>query len=359
MSFTEQFQADADRLVRRYPVARSALLPLLHLVQSEHGYVSDEGIAFCADRLALTKAEVGAVATFYTMFKREPVGDWLLSVCTQPTCAVAGAARIFDRYKAALGDRLTDPDTKTSIEEAECLGICDAAPVVQVNYEMYGDLDDTEADALLAGCRKGQPPVSPWSGEPAPTFAAVERELSGADDAFGDALMLAARHSVEGYEAKPAYKTGMTDLPVDHPGGDPAGHGGAIFAAGFAGGVPAAATAQETTFTEEPAEDESSLIVEDQHHPDAEHEPYTSGETVDQSTGDMSTAIRDDREHVPSVEGDHPEEVGYPGGDADASSRAAADVPDEDAAEPSADASSQGDAQAPTGDDQPTGTEED
>lgn len=239
-TFSDEFLADAEKLVLRYPVSRSALLPLLHLVQSEHNFISEAGIDFCAERLQLSKAEVGAVATFYTMFKRQPVGDYLLSVCTQPTCAVAGAARIFDRYREALGG-LHDPDTKVTIEEAECLGICDAAPVVQVNYEMYGTtsdapFDDKAADALLAGCRKGEPPVSPWSGEPAPTFAEVEREVSGANDAFGDALLDAARHSIEAYDTKPAYKTGMTDLPVDHPGGDPAGHGGQIFQSGFEGG---------------------------------------------------------------------------------------------------------------------------
>jgi NADH-quinone oxidoreductase subunit E len=233
MTFSEAFHADADRLIQRYPIARSALLPLLHLVQSEHGYVTDAGIAFCADKLGLTKAEVGAVATFYTMFKREPVGDYLLSVCTNPTCKVAGAQTIFERFKKSLGGQLTDLETGVTIEQAECLGICDAAPVVQVNYEMYGPLTDEEADRLFDGCRKGNPPVSNWSGEVAPNFREIERELSGANDAFGDHLIEAARHSVASYDVPPAYKTGETDIPVTHPGGDPAGHGGALFRAAF------------------------------------------------------------------------------------------------------------------------------
>ena len=295
MSFSDEFRATADRLVRRYPVARSALLPLLHLVQSEHGYVSDEGIAFCATRLSLTKAEVAAVATFYTMFKRRPVGDYLLSVCCNPTCQVAGGQVIFDRYRDALGGELTDPDTKVSIEEAECLGICDAAPVVQVNYEMYGPLTDEEADRLFDACRKGQPPVSGWSGEPAPSFREVERELSGADDAFLDANIEAARRDVE-HDVPPAYKSGETDIPVTAPGGDPGGHGGEFFAEAFRASTDgptrevashaAPQDAPNPVQGDEPVADPkpdaaSSLEVDGIHHPDAVADPDTSGATTD------------------------------------------------------------------------------
>lgn len=282
-AFSEDFVATADALVRRYPVARSALLPLLHLVQAEHGYVSDAGIAFCAERLALTRAEVGAVATFYTMFKRAPVGDYLLSVCTNPTCKLAGAQGIFERYRKALGGHLTDLDTGVSIEEAECLGICDAAPVVQVNYDMYGPLTDDEADRLLAGCRKGAPPVSSWSDEPAPTFREVERELSGANDTFLDANAAASRRSVE-YPVPPAYKTGETDIPVTAPGGDPAGHGGALFAENFGASrpVPDADQAADDAADDAPAPDEveaSSLAIGGDTVLRATREPSTTGHT--------------------------------------------------------------------------------
>ncbi len=229
MTLSAKTHEVADRLVKRYPVARSALLPLLHLVQSEQNHVTEEGIAFCADKLGLTKAEVGAVATFYTMYKREPVGDYLLSVCCNPTCQLAGGQVILDRYKDKLGG-LSDPETKVTIEEAECLGICDAAPVVQVNYEMYGPLTDAEADTLLAGCRAGDPPVSNCSGEKPPTFAEVEFELAGGNDDFDAHLIEAARHAITAYDEVPAYKSGETDIPVTHPGGDPMGQGGTILA---------------------------------------------------------------------------------------------------------------------------------
>lgn len=334
LTFSDEFLADADRLVRRYPVARSALLPLLHLVQSEHGYVSEEGIAYAAERLALTKAEVGAVATFYTMFKRKPVGDYLLSVCCNPTCQVAGAQTIFERYRDALGGELTDPETKVSIEEAECLGICDAAPVVQVNYEMYGPLTDEEADRLFDGCRKGTPPVSSWSGEPAPTFAEVERELSGANDAFLDANIAAARHSVADYAVPPMYKTGETDIPVTAPGGDPGGHGGEVFAAAFGanGATPSDAAAQAAADAADPdpttGAEGSSLQVEGKHHPDAVAEPDTSGATTDvtdtslpatgrepDEAGDATLPSPDDER--PAPEGSTAPEPGAPAPDPD------------------------------------------
>lgn len=224
----------ADRIVRRYPVARSALLPLLHLVQSVQNHITDEGIAFCAQKVGLTRAEVGAVATFYTMYKRQPVGDWLLSVCTNPPCKIAGGQEIYDNYVAALGGHV-DPETKVTVEHAECLGICDGAPVVQVNYEMFGPMTVAEGDQLLAACRNGEPPVSPWSGETPPTFAEVERDLSGANDAWEDQLHLAAQQQIA-YDSPPTYRTGETDLPVTHPGGDPAGVGGAAFREAAAGG---------------------------------------------------------------------------------------------------------------------------
>ena len=99
----ERFFADARALIERYPSSRSALLPLLYLVQSEHGFVSSEGMREVARLLGLTRAEVGAVATFYTMFKRDPQGKWLVSVCTQPSCALAGGSAIKDRLEQELG----------------------------------------------------------------------------------------------------------------------------------------------------------------------------------------------------------------------------------------------------------------
>lgn len=228
MPLSDETLRVADRLVARYPHSRSALLPLLHLVQADHGYVSDEGIAFCAQRLNLTKAEVGAVASFYTMFKREPVGDYLLSVCTNPVCKIAGGQRIYDGYLEQLGGH-HDEETGVSVEHAECLGICDAAPVVQVNYEMYGPVTDDEADELLAACRKGEPPASNWSGDVPGTFKQVEWDLSGAADP--ESLQVgseASARSAVNASVAPSIRNGETDLPVVFPGVDPRGVGGEV-----------------------------------------------------------------------------------------------------------------------------------
>lgn len=231
MPFSEQLHADAQRLIDRYPVSRSALLPLLHLVQAEEGHVSEDGIAFCAQVLHLTKAEVGAVATFYTMYKRESFGDYLVSVCTNPTCQVAGGQAIYDAYRTACGGEIDRDGAGVMVEHVECLGICDAAPAIQVNYEMYGPVTHDEALTLLADTKAGNPPVSPWSNITPKTFREVQRDLSGINDGVDEQLADAARHQITGYSVPPAYRTGETDIPVTHPGGDPAGHGGRIFRA--------------------------------------------------------------------------------------------------------------------------------
>ncbi len=227
MPISEDTRRDADLIVQRYPVARAALLPLLHLVQSDEGYVSDEGIAFCAELVGISRAEAIAVATFYTMYKREPFGDYLLSVCTNPTCKIAGGADIYDGWVKACDGNVDADGAGVMVEHVECLGICDAAPAIQVNYEMYSKLDYEQAMDLLAKAKAGDPPASNVSGHTPETFRAVERSLSGIDDGVHEQLVEAARVQTR-YEVPPAYRTGETDLPINHPGGDPAGHGGRL-----------------------------------------------------------------------------------------------------------------------------------
>jgi len=177
---TEQARLEAREIIARYPVARSALLPMLHLVQSYQGYVSPEGVALCAEELGLTKAEVGAVATFYTMYKRRPTGRHLVSVCTNTLCSVLGGQRIMDALSSDLGVHHdeTTADGSITLEHAECLAACDYAPVVTVDYEFYDQQDVDSARALVAALRRGEKPL-PTRGAPLTDFKGISRQLAG------------------------------------------------------------------------------------------------------------------------------------------------------------------------------------
>ena len=177
---TDTTRAECREIMARYPVPRSALLPMLHLVQSVQGYVSPEGVGLCAEELGLTKAEVGAVATFYTMFKRHPTGRHIVSVCTNTLCAVLGGQRIYDEVAAELGVHHdeTTADGAITLEHAECLAACDYAPVVTVDYEFYDQQDVGAALELVAALRRGEKPA-PTRGAPLTDFRGVSRQLAG------------------------------------------------------------------------------------------------------------------------------------------------------------------------------------
>ena len=198
---TEQTRIEARQIIARYPVARSALLPMLHLVQSYQGYVSPEGVALCAEELGLTKAEVGAVATFYTMYKRRPTGRHLVSVCTNTLCAVLGGQRIMDALSADLGVHHdeTAADGSITLEHAECLAACDYAPVVTVDYEFYDQQDVDSARALVAALRRGEKPA-PTRGAPLTDFRGISRQLAGFSQHADQASAAAAVDAPGAYE---------------------------------------------------------------------------------------------------------------------------------------------------------------
>src|SRR5690348_5244933 len=152
-----RLDADAAEIIGRYPRARSALLPLLHLVQAEEGYVSDDGIAFCAAHLGLSEAEVSAVVSFYTMYKRCPVGEYHVGVCTNTLCAVMGGDQILAALREHLGvaDDEPTPDGKVSLEHVECNAACDYAPVVMVNWEFFDNMTPDSARKLTDDLRSG------------------------------------------------------------------------------------------------------------------------------------------------------------------------------------------------------------
>ena len=184
MPLTDETLAKAEELIGRYPERRSALLPLLFLVQAEDGYVSPAGVTQVASLLGLTKAEVAGVATFYTMFRRRPVGKYLVSVCRTLSCQLRGSREI----SAALCERLdtplggTDPSGMVTVEEVECLAACDGAPVVQVNTENYERLSKEQALELVAKLLHDEVPPPTLAGDGAvvePSTAAMHWRLSG------------------------------------------------------------------------------------------------------------------------------------------------------------------------------------
>jgi NADH-quinone oxidoreductase subunit E len=175
-----QLEVDAKEIIGRYPSPRSALIPLLHLVQSEDSYLTPAGLAFCAEQLQLTGVEVAAVATFYSMYRRGPTGDYLVGVCTNTLCAIMGGDAIFDALKQhfGIGDGETTDDGRITLRHVECNAACDFAPVVMVNWEFFDNQTPASARALVEALRSGQQ-VNPTRGQPMCTFRQTSRILAG------------------------------------------------------------------------------------------------------------------------------------------------------------------------------------
>ncbi len=198
-AISEQTMAELRELAGRYPQSRSALLPMLHLVQSVEGRITPEGIEACAEVLGLTGAEVSAVATFYTMYKRRPVGDYHVGVCTNTLCAVMGGDAIFDRLKQHLdvGNDETTEDGKITLEHIECNAACDYAPVMTVNWEFFDDMTPESAVDLVDNLRDGAEVKSP-RGATICTWREAERLLAGFPDGRADEGPAGGRATLEG-----------------------------------------------------------------------------------------------------------------------------------------------------------------
>ncbi len=184
MPLTDETLARAEELIARYPERRSALLPILFLLQAEDGYVSPAGVSQAAGLLGLTKAEVGAVATFYTMFRRRPVGRYVVSVCRTLSCQLRGSREIADALAERLGTPLggTDESGMVTVEEVECLAACDGAPVMQVNTENYERLTTGQALGLVEALLRDEVPPPTFSAEGSvtePSAAALHWRLAG------------------------------------------------------------------------------------------------------------------------------------------------------------------------------------
>ncbi len=196
----QRLRAEAEVVIARYPQARSALLPLLHLVQSEEGFVSPSGIELCADILDLTTAEVAGVATFYTQYKRHPNGEYTVGVCTNTLCAVMGGDQIFDELSDHLGvghDETTE-DGKITLERVECNAACDFAPVLMVNWEFFDNQTPSTARRLVDDIQAGRDVVPTRGASTVADFKQVSRVLAGFDDGRGNEGVGAAGATLEG-----------------------------------------------------------------------------------------------------------------------------------------------------------------
>ncbi|HET7349478.1 MAG TPA: NADH-quinone oxidoreductase subunit NuoE [Marmoricola sp.] len=215
------------QIAARYPQARSGLLPMLHLVQSVEGQVTPRGIEACAEILGISAAEVSGVATFYTMYKRRPVGDYHVGVCTNTLCAIMGGDLIFERLKDHLdvGNDETTEDGKITLEHVECNAACDYAPVMMVNWEFMDNMTPESATRLVDDLRAGKE-VHSTRGPRLCTWREAERVLAGFPDdladegpAAGPASLVGLKIARErGWTAPDSDRRGDTGVQTGAPG---------------------------------------------------------------------------------------------------------------------------------------------
>ena len=183
----ETTMAELRELAGRYPQPRSALLPMLHLIQSVDGRVSPSGIEACAEVLGITTAQVSGVATFYTMYRRRPGGKHHVGVCTTALCAVMGGDALLDKVSEKLGIEPdeTTADGRFSLERLECNAACDFAPVMMVNWEFMDNMDPEKAEKLLDDLAAGKD-VKASRGATLTSWREAERVLAGFPDGRAD-----------------------------------------------------------------------------------------------------------------------------------------------------------------------------
>ena len=150
-TFSPEIEAEMDRHLAKYPVKRSAILPLMFIVQRERGYLDPPGVAYLADRLGVRITDIWEVATFYSMINTEPVGKYHLQVCKTLSCKILGAGQITQRCTEKLGIKPgeTTEDGRFSLSEVECLGSCGTAPVLQIGFDYYENLTPEKVDQIL------------------------------------------------------------------------------------------------------------------------------------------------------------------------------------------------------------------
>ena len=207
-TFDANFLSRLDAIIARYPRSRSAIMPMLHLVQAREGYVTSEGIEVIAEKLELTTAEVNAVASFYTQYRRTPAGEYHVGVCTNTLCAIMGGDAIFAGLKDHLGIENNErtADGKVSLERIECNAACDYAPVVMVNWEFYDNQNPQSVRDLVDAARAGNPPAPTRGPSKLRTWKQNEAVLAGLNDGLANEGVQAGDASLRGLNSHKAGK---------------------------------------------------------------------------------------------------------------------------------------------------------
>ena len=181
--FTPDYLSIAHDIISRYPVKKSALIPLLHLAQEQSGSITDDAMEHIAELVEVTPAEVLGTCSFYEMFKRKPVGKYLIGICTNISCQLLGAEDLLHHAESALQitPGATTSDGLFTLEDAECLAACTEAPCLQVNYRYFNKVTNTDFDQLVDDLRAGRRSEIPAHG----TFGKV-RQVIPADRRAGN-----------------------------------------------------------------------------------------------------------------------------------------------------------------------------
>jgi NADH-quinone oxidoreductase subunit E len=183
MAIAETTRAQMREVLDQYPRKRSALMPLLHLVQADDGYISPEGLALVAELTELSEAEVTAVSTFYTMYLKREGGHVRLGVCINSLCAVLGGDEIWESLvtHCGVGNNQTTEDGVVTLERIECQAACTHAPVMTANWEFLDDMTVAKAKQVVDDARAGRP-IQSTRGPVVRSFADAERTIAGVDD---------------------------------------------------------------------------------------------------------------------------------------------------------------------------------
>ncbi|MBU6244852.1 MAG: NAD(P)H-dependent oxidoreductase subunit E [Actinomycetales bacterium] len=217
MAISEATRGELAELAARYPRPRSAVLPMLHLVQSVEGEVTTDGIHACAEILGITPAEVTAVSTFYTMYKRKPVGTHHIGVCINTMCGLLGGDAVYAALQERLGAGHDQPtaDGMFWLERIECQAACTHAPVMTVDWEFMDDVTPASAIDVIDRLERGEV-VQSTRGPAIRSFAATERSLAFPDDGLADEgssvddkMLAGLRVARERGQAAPAIPSGQ------------------------------------------------------------------------------------------------------------------------------------------------------